>query len=76
MWCVTDESSLVLHAELGKRRNQQFTLTAAYTEDSPLPEGFDRTIGTFTIGPPSHVPTDSEVKAKLKVKVRCRATRR
>ncbi|KAK9827583.1 hypothetical protein WJX81_000587 [Elliptochloris bilobata] len=51
-------------------RNQQFTLTAAYTEDSPLPEGFDRTIGTFTIGPPAHVPSDSEAKAKLKVKVR------
>ena len=52
------------------RRNQQFTLTAAYTEDSPLPRGFDRTIGTFTIGPPPHVPSDGDAKAKLKVKVR------
>ena len=29
-----------------------------------------RTIGTFTIGPPPHVPSDGDAKAKLKVKVR------
>lgn len=52
-------------------RNQKFTLTAAYTEDSPLPAGCDRTIGTFTVGPPPHVPSESEAKAKLKVKVSC-----
>jgi hypothetical protein len=54
------------------RRNQQFTLTAAYTEDSPLPAGCDRTIGTFTVGPPPRVPSEGEAKAKLKVKVRGR----
>lgn len=51
-------------------RNTGFTLTATYTDDSPVPEGFDRVIGTFEIGPPPHVPTDGS-KAKIKVKVSC-----
>ncbi len=49
-------------------RNTAFTLTARYTDDSPVPEGFDRTIGTFEIGPPVNVPTDGS-NAKIKVKV-------
>ncbi len=51
-------------------RNSAFTLTARYTEDSPVPDGFDPVIGTFEIGPPVHVPTDGS-KAKIKVKVSC-----
>lgn len=54
-------------------RNSAFTLTARYTEDSPVPEGFDPVIGTFEIGPPVHVPTDGS-KAKIKVKVSCPCT--
>ncbi|EIE18231.1 heat shock protein 70E [Coccomyxa subellipsoidea C-169] len=50
-------------------RNTAFTLTARYTDDSPVPEGFDRTIGTFEIGPPVNVPTDGS-NAKIKVKVK------
>ena len=51
------------------RRNTAFTLSAAYTEDSPIPEGFDRTIGVFEVGPPAKVPQDGS-KAKIKVR-RC-----
>ncbi len=32
-------------------RAQPFSVTVQYAEDAPLPEGFDRRIGTFEIGP-------------------------
>ena len=35
-------------------RKGTFTLTARYTDDSPIPEGFDRTIGTYEVRPLSH----------------------
>ena len=44
-----------------------FTLTASYTSDSPLPEGFDRHVATWTIGP---VPARKDGKPpKVKVQV-------
>ena len=30
-------------------RKGKFTLRARYTDDSPVPEGFDRTIGTYEV---------------------------
>ena len=30
-------------------RKGTFTLLARYTDDSPVPEGFDRTIGTYEV---------------------------
>ena len=50
----------------GNDRNTSFTLTAAYTEDPPVPEGFDCPIGVFEVGPPAKVPQDGS-KAKIKV---------
>ncbi|KAK9830242.1 hypothetical protein WJX72_010520 [[Myrmecia] bisecta] len=49
-------------------RNSEFTLSARYTNDSEIPEGFDRHVGTFVIGPPKPAPGSD--KAKLKVKIR------
>lgn len=50
-------------------RDAAFTLTAMYTDDSPVPEGFDRLIATFEVGPPAHPPPDGG-KAKLKIKIK------
>lgn len=50
-------------------RDSGFTLTAMYTDDSPVPEGFERLIGSFEVGPPAHPPPDGG-KAKLKIKIK------
>lgn len=46
-------------------REQQFELHAKYSADSPIPEGFNRDIGQFMLGPPK-TPAGGE-KPKLKV---------
>lgn len=48
-----------------KCREQQFELQAKYSDDSPIPESFDREIGRFMLGPPK--PVSAGDKAKLKV---------
>ena len=50
----------------GVCRNSAFTLTATYSDDSPVPEGFDRCIGVFEVGPPPKLPPDGS-NAKIKV---------
>ena len=49
-------------------RNGTFELKARYTDDSPVPAGLTREIGTFTIGPPQP-PSDGSDKAKLKARL-------
>ena len=49
------------------RRNSAFTLTAAYSDDSHVPEGFDRCVGVFEVGPPPKLPPDGS-NAKIKVR--------
>jgi hypothetical protein len=51
------------------RRNSAFTLTATYSEDSPVPPGFERCIGAFDIGPPPKLPPDGG-NAKIKARAR------
>lgn len=46
-------------------REQQFELQAKYSDDSPIPDSFDREIGRFMLGPPK--PASAGDKAKLKV---------
>ena len=48
-------------------RTSAFEVTAQYTPDSNVPPGFDRTLGRFTVKPPSLGGQD---KLKLKLKLR------
>jgi heat shock protein 4 len=51
-------------------RETALDITAEYAETAPLPEGFDRFIGKFTVGPPKPpAPTASSTKLKIKVQL-------
>jgi len=50
-------------------RNEPFSIGAEYGESANLPEGFDRQIGRYEVGP-IKPPKDGEGKTKLKVQVR------
>ena len=50
-------------------RDEAFELSAAYTDDSPVPESVGRFIGRWSVGPPVVTPLRPEgVKAKLKAR--------
>lgn len=55
-------------------RDAAIDVDAAYTEDSPLPSGADRSVGSWTVGPPLATPLRPKgTKAKLKAKVKLTA---
>lgn len=47
-------------------RETALDITAEYAETAPLPEGFDRFIGKFSVGPPKP-PAPAASSTKLKV---------
>lgn len=55
-------------------RDVAIDVDASYTDDSPLPNGADRSVGSWTVGPPLTTPLRPEgAKAKLKAKVKLTA---
>lgn len=48
-------------------RAEAFTLTATYTDDSPLPAGADRHIATWTVGPPPSKKSSDPAKLKVRI---------
>ena len=55
-------------------RDAAIDVDAAYTDDSPLPSGADRSVGSWTVGPPLTTPLRPKgAKAKLKAKVKLTA---
>lgn len=48
-------------------RTESFKLTASYTDDSPLPQGADRHIATWTVGPPPSRKTSDPAKLKVRI---------
>jgi len=55
-------------------RDAAIDVDAGYTEDSPLPNGADRSVGSWTVGPPLTTPLRPKgTKAKLKAKVKLTA---
>lgn len=48
-------------------RKEGFTLTASYTEDSPLPEGFERQIAVWKVAAPPGSKGGAEAKLKVRV---------
>lgn len=55
-------------------RDVAIDVDASYTDDSPLPSGADRSVGSWTVGPPLTTPLRPKgAKAKLKAKVKLTA---
>lgn len=55
-------------------RDAAIHVDASYTEDSPLPNGGDSSVGSWTVGPPLTTPLRPKgTKAKLKAKVKLTA---
>ena len=50
-------------------RTSAFDVTAQYTPESNIPQGVDRTLGRFTVKPPSGLGA-ADGKLKLKMKLR------